>query len=461
MTINLSLDRIRVLTALLPTYTRPTIHVAGTNGKGSVTALLSSILRATEPQLDVGRFNSPHLVTVRDCIVINGHAIDESMYASARDEVQNMDMVHAVGASNFELLTATALLIFERVKVDIAIIEVGMGGRLDATNIIPTECILVSAITAVDLDHQAFLGDTVAAIAREKVAIARQDVPFVLGRQRHPDVSRIVTEAVGGTLVHACNVARTGYMIYSETLAFQSVNFTMSAYPDPLKAPCPLLGDHQLDNIGIAATIVDVLLTHPHCSLLRLRDRTTPASISRGIEETIWRGRLSFHTYALESGHRVNILADGAHNPASAETLAQFIHQWVHMRNKTPLRLTYLLALSHSPPKTPRETLQPLLRARSGAAPPKIAALRFTPPEDMPWVKSVPPSAIATVVKELGSDPDVWAADDEEPVEGQLTKALEWAAEHEEAEGESLTIVAGSLYLVADLYRVMGSNKQL
>lgn len=170
MSIDLSLDRIRALSALLPAYTRPTVHIAGTNGKGSVSALLSSILHATEPNLDIGRFNSPHLISIRDCIVINGQPVDEATYASARNEVETVDRTHAIGASSFELLTATALLIFENAALDIVILEAGMGGRLDATNVIPTECVMVSALTAVDLDHQAFLGDTLSAIAREKAA---------------------------------------------------------------------------------------------------------------------------------------------------------------------------------------------------------------------------------------------------------------------------------------------------
>src|SRR5882762_9813819 len=189
MSIDLTLDRIRTLASHMKTpYTRPTCHIAGTNGKGSVTAILSSILFSSLPPLSVGRFNSPHLVSIYDSITINNKPVASSVYANARGAIESVDRVNSVGASSFELLTLTALLVFEEAGVDIVVIEVGMGGRLDATNIILDECILVSALTAVDLDHQAFLGNTVEDIATEKAAIARSGKPFIIGKQKHQTV---------------------------------------------------------------------------------------------------------------------------------------------------------------------------------------------------------------------------------------------------------------------------------
>jgi dihydrofolate synthase len=171
MSIDLSLDRLRILVNHLPPYTRPTCHIAGTNGKGSVSALVSSILQSS---LNVGRYNSPHLVSIYDCITINNIPVSSALYNAARAEVTEKDFEKGTKLSSFEILTLTALRVFEREQVDVAVVEVGMGGRLDATNIIPDDTILVSALTAVDVDHQFYLGDTVGKIALEKAGIARK-----------------------------------------------------------------------------------------------------------------------------------------------------------------------------------------------------------------------------------------------------------------------------------------------
>ncbi len=118
--INLGLDRIRALLTHLPAYTRPTCHIAGTNGKGSATALLSSILQASSYR--VGRFNSPHLVSIHDSITIDNVPVSHAKYAEIRQRVEAADSQHAIGASNFELLAATALQIFEAAAIDIAVI---------------------------------------------------------------------------------------------------------------------------------------------------------------------------------------------------------------------------------------------------------------------------------------------------------------------------------------------------
>ena len=169
LTIDLSLTLIRSLSAQLPPYTRPTIHIAGTNGKGSVSALLTSILGA----LRIGRFNSPHLIHIHGSISINDTPVSLGRYTTARHQVEDADTTY----SSFELLTLTALRIFENAAVDIVILEVGMGGLLDATNVISSSTVLCSALTAVDLDHQAFLGT----MARHKAGIARPGRPSVLG----------------------------------------------------------------------------------------------------------------------------------------------------------------------------------------------------------------------------------------------------------------------------------------
>ena len=135
MSINLSLVRISQLLVHVRPYTRPTCHIAGTNGKGSVSALLSQILVASSYR--VGRFNSPHLVSIYDCITIDGEPVSSVVYDDVMHRVVAADTELGLKSTNFELLACTALVVFEEAEVDIAVVEVGMGGRLDATNVIP------------------------------------------------------------------------------------------------------------------------------------------------------------------------------------------------------------------------------------------------------------------------------------------------------------------------------------
>ena len=476
MSIDLSLDRLQKLVHYLPTYTRPTCHVAGTNGKGSVSALLSSILQ-TSPQLSVGRYNSPHLVSIHDCIVINNKPVDPKVYTEAREKVEHTDREHGTKLSSFELLTLTALYIFEQAKLDIVVVEVGLGGRLDATNIIPDEAILVSALTAVDLDHQAFLGDTVAEIAREKAGIARKGRPFVLGLQKHPEVEDVVRSIVGGDVVPAIRVVQRSWdenldgsketeFAFSSSLFRepppQPVKFSLHQLGNDVCALLPLYGEHQLDNLGIALTITSLLVTHPSTIQQKLQNQITRETIVRGIKSVRWPGRLSFHTLSVwDSSQPLVVLADGAHNPASAATLGAYVTRLLsHGEGDKTVNITYVLALSHSPPKTPLQTLSPILPP---TLPPNsnlkvkvnVAVLSFSPPEGMPWVKSVPPSGLRDVVNQLVPDPEVWAAEDGSSGSNQLTDALEWAA----GSGRSdLVVLAGSLYLVADFYRLLGKD---
>jgi folylpolyglutamate synthase len=495
MSIELTLDRIRILASHLKPYTRPTCHIAGTNGKGSVTALLSSILRSSSPPLSVGRFNSPHLVSLYDCIAINNRPVAPNVYAKARGAVEKADRDHNVGASSFELLTLTALLVFEEAELDIVVIEVGMGGRLDATNVISDECILVSALTAVDLDHQAFLGPTVEDIATEKAGIARSGKPFVIGKQKDLKVTETVQHAVKGqVLIYAQAPAKREWDEVLDGPKPPQISFSSSdlqaslsqpveikslpPFSKPILTMLPLFGDHQLDNLGTAVSMISTLLTDASCAkmLPHIGSRITPETVARGIQTTKWAGRLSFHTVAVP-GTRVNqhsrsltILADGAHNPASSATLGNFIKSLLDLRtpqsqSEPPITIsiTYILALSHSPPKKPSDTLAPLFsssilgHASNVRVKMNVALVEFTPPAGMPWIKPIPPSELRRVVLEAAPGVPTWEPDGEASIDNHLSAALAWAATRHEQDlgqnGEGLVVLAGSLYLVADLYR--------
>lgn len=423
---DLSLSRIRGLLNTLPRYTRPTIHIAGTNGKGSVTALLDSILR--QAQLRTGRFNSPHLIEVRDSISIDGNTLPVDKYRNFRSAVEK---TNTFGATSFELLTVTALQAFEQEGVDIAIIEVGLGGRLDATNVIPDDAILISAITSVDLDHQALLGDTILHIAREKAGIARKGVPLVLGKQSDSSVCGAITQVVqdaGGTVVRAEDVvtiaAAKKQSIEQQVFALDQI--VIAYHGHTIDADMPLLGSHQLDNAALAVAIILQLRHMPSFGFI------TDEHISRGISQARWPGRLDRVVVRLQTGASVEVLADGAHNPASATALSDYLSR---VLPATPR--TFILSLSYSPLKTPGSVLRPLLRQGD-----RVSIVPFTPVEDMPWVKPVSLDEMAVVAGDLiGSQDAVFQFT-------ALDEALTWAAE----EGGPV-VMAGSLYLVSDLYR--------
>ncbi|KAJ3480848.1 hypothetical protein NLI96_g8058 [Meripilus lineatus] len=519
MSIDLSLDRIRILLRHLPPFTRPTCHIAGTNGKGSVSALLTSILQASSPPYRVGRYNSPHLISIHDCITIDNEPISNATYIDARNRVEATNTQHKIGASNFELLTSVAFLIFEEAKVDIAIIEVGMGGRLDATNVIADECILASALTAVDLDHQAFLGGTVSDITREKVAIARKGKPFILGPQKYPEVVTVaqeITTNLNADLIHSTVPAARRFRDpdtdrndgkLQSTLSLlpssftqppsQPLEVTVPCFPEPLQMRLPLQGEHQIANLGTALSIISALLTHSSCAqwdpILHMHERISVSSVCRGIENTTWPGRLSFHKFPIlipsqsppSSPHKQEliVLVDGAHNPASSSTLSKYISNLfgsifgaskrsisqdpAPISRTRRITLTYILSLSHSPPKTPLQTLSPLLPPKDIAVPNgailniNVALVPFTPPDGMPWVKSVPPADLKKVITTLIPNARIYCPSDDGPADGssQLENALKWAGESQISGdgqiGEGLIVIAGSLYLVADFYRLL------
>ncbi|KAF7299595.1 Mur ligase [Mycena chlorophos] len=458
MSIDLTLDRIQRLASHLQPYTRPTCHIAGTNGKGSVAALVSSIFSTA---IRVGRFNSPHLVSVTDSIVIDNEPVTDEVYSTAKADVMQADEQHGTKLSSFEILTLTALLIFERAKVDVVVLEVGLGGRLDATNIVSDECVLVSALTAVDLDHQAFLGNTVEAIAAEKAAIARSGKPFVLGNQAHPEVENVVANAVTNaeaTMLYALPVFTRDWdkdVDGPEPEPFSllvdglpppiPVRFSMPCFDHPVRALLPLHGQHQLDNLALAVSVVSAALTS--IELASLRSRFTDKSIADGIRNTRWAGRLSFHAYPP-----LLVLADGAHNPASAVTLGAYLSELLAPLPK-PISLTYILSLSAAPQKSPIDTLAPLFALASQEGIDIGAALvGFSPPEGMPWVRAVPQSELVETVKALHPAVDSWSAPPD--TADELKSALDWATRRHEGKA-GLAVVAGSLYLVADFYRLL------
>jgi dihydrofolate synthase / folylpolyglutamate synthase len=302
----------------------PSVIVAGTNGKGSTSAMLASILESSG--YTTGLYTSPHLVRVNERIRVNGAEIGDEDFALAFSEVEEAvsrllaDGTLAGPPSFFEFLTATAFVHFARRKIDFAVLEVGMGGRLDATNIVEPE---LAVITNVELDHMQFLGNTHGEIAGEKAGVMRAGKPVISGCT-HPDAVTVVREraaALGAELFELPSFARVeNARPDAGRFGFDlAVNGTRFAH---LRAA--LRGRFQVDNASAAVA-----------AAWKLRERgwsIPDAAIAQGLAHTNWPGRLEV------CGEHPLTLLDGAHNPAAACAIAEYVHTELAGR---PLALVY------------------------------------------------------------------------------------------------------------------------
>ncbi len=282
------------------------VHVAGTNGKGSTAAMIESALRLHG--VLTGLFTSPHLAEPTERIRILGEPVTAARFTEAFDRVHAAaEALLEAGSidmhpSYFETVTAMAFLIFAEEKVDTVVLEVGLGGRLDATNVVSPE---LCVVTPVDFDHEAYLGRGLEAIAGEKAGILKPGVPAVLARQR-PEADRVLTARA---LELGCPVTRgCDWVVGDLVLDREGSRFLLTGERD-LRIHCPLAGEHQVENARTAAA-----------ALVRLG---LPAvSIERGIAAARWPGRIE------RVSEKPEIVLDGAHNPAGARALAAYLDRF-------------------------------------------------------------------------------------------------------------------------------------
>lgn len=287
------------------------VHVAGTNGKGSTCAMLEAVLRKTG--LRVGLYTSPHLIRFNERIRVNGVEIGDEALAALFDDMEpHAAAVAATGreATFFEFTTALAFEHFRREKVQVAVVETGLGGRLDSTNVLTP---LISVITRIGLEHTAYLGDTLEAIAGEKAGIIKPGRPVVCGATP-PEALAVIRKTAG------CRKAPFTYVGDSvsvrrvaQDLDGQKVSIAGSdaGYkPVTLK----LLGKHQLENCATAVAALESLAS---CSPLAI----PPEVIQAGLAEAVWPGRLDLLS------REPPVILDGAHNPDGARTLATALHE--------------------------------------------------------------------------------------------------------------------------------------
>ncbi len=308
--IDLSLDRVfRALDALGAPHsaTPPVFHVAGTNGKGSTVAFLRAILEAAGKSVHV--YTSPHLVRFNERILLAGEEIGDAALITALERVD--EVVGDDKLTYFETITCAAFVAFAETPADFLLLEVGLGGRLDATNVLKRPLVTVAA--PVDFDHQKFLGDTLALIAAEKAGVFRAGVPAVIGRQD--------PEALQVLIAHAEEIGAVAYAmgrdwdVYAERgrLIFQDEDGLLDLDPPRMA------GAHQMENAGLAV------------AALRAAGLTIDSdNLSAGIAAARWPGRLQRLTRgplvdsaALLMGEAPEIWLDGGHNPHAARALAR------------------------------------------------------------------------------------------------------------------------------------------
>ncbi len=304
----LGLDRVLVLLDALgnPHREGEFVHIAGTNGKGSVAAMIESGLRTSG--LLTGLYTSPHLAEPTERIRVAGVPIGEDVFTAAFERVHAAaERLIASGAlethpTYFETVTAMAFLVFRDARVRTVVLEVGLGGRLDATNVVTPR---LAVITPVDFDHEAFLGKSLEAIAGEKAGILKPGVPAVIAPQRS-EARQTLAAAAASLGVEP---------VWTETWRVRD----LALYPggscfrvqgtQEFEVDCPLAGEHQVMNAVTAVAALDALGLQPE-------------AIREGVRRTRWPGRLE------RVAERPEIILDGAHNPSGARALAAYINRF-------------------------------------------------------------------------------------------------------------------------------------
>lgn len=376
------LERMQTLLAALgnPERGQRFIHVAGTNGKGSTSAMIANVLRSAG--LETGLYTSPHLVEPTERIQINGVPLN------AQDFAQAFETVHRVSEellrseridahpSYFETVTAMALLVFKQ-RCEISVLEVGLGGRLDATNVVSPE---LCVITQIAFDHEAFLGNTLESIAGEKAGVLKPGVPAVLAPQSSAAEAIVLSRA---TDVDAKIIQSTQAHVSNVVVSPRGSSFTLEGED----YTCALAGRHQVENALMAVLA---------CRELRIGSK----AIQDGLHNVHWPGRLEFVSHAPD------FVLDGAHNPAGAAALAAYITEFCSdrpvwlvygaMRDKAIEEVTQILfpladRLILTAPDFPR-ALRP--EAILDVTPHRSAVIAHTIAEAIQAARTAPPNAV-------------------------------------------------------------------
>ena len=377
----------------------PVVHIAGTNGKGSTGAFLRAMLTAAGRRVHV--YTSPHLVRFNERIALAGRPIDDDRLADALDRCERTNAGRPI--TYFEVTTCAAFLAFAEVPADVLILEVGLGGRLDATNVIDRP--VATAITRISFDHMQFLGDTLAAIAGEKAGILKPGVPAVIAPQPAEEARR--------TLADAAHAIGAPARIHGRDWSVAEVTdgFALTAQDGTRVFPRPALaGRHQIDNAAVAALCADTVL-----------GADADAAIRTGVQTARWPGRLQALTdgpLARAAPPGWDVWLDGGHNDSAGQVIAD----WLSALPPRPLVLVVGMLES----KQPTAFLRPLAPFATQTVVVPI------PGQDA----ALPPDAMLTHARAAGLT-TVTAAPD---LRGAVAQA-------DPADGPGRILITGSLYL--------------
>lgn len=464
------LEHMRVLARALgdPQQAFPSILIAGTNGKGSTAATLSSILTAAGYR--TGLYTSPHLSRVNERIQVAGAPISDDDFARLYFRVDTV-AEELVGTgklphhpSFFEALTAIGFLCFAEQKIDIAVLEVGLGGRLDATNIVEP---LLSIITDISLDHQDYLGNTISAITREKAGILRPHGTLITLPQ-HPEANQAIGEAAATLELHAISAAN--YIPTAEKLIVQQAGaaststspmlprnrYTVTVANQPLQVDSPLIGQHQQRNIALAIAAAEELRNPCGYNMLKGRLKSyaiSTTAIEQGIRNTRWPGRLELLSFpgvpeapsqpqagtaelrdeaaGVDSQSSAPILLDVAHNPAGAWTLRSIV---AHLPETQPRTLIFSCLRD----KDLREMAQILLPLFDAASSDRMRDHILFAPINSPRAASL--DELTVVARDL-----------EIPATTATTVAEALAEARRITPREGIIVATGSVYLIGEL----------
>ncbi|KAF1928570.1 FolC bifunctional protein [Didymella exigua CBS 183.55] len=442
-------------------YPWKSIHVAGTNGKGSVCHYASSMLVGRS--VNVGKFTSPHLVDRWDCITVNGKPVPETKFRIVEKHVLGVDKKLSIGASPFEILTAVAFTCFHDAKVEVGVVEVGMGGKLDSTNILNNQA--VSVITKIARDHQDFLGNTLSEIAAHKAGILRPDVPYIINSANEANVQSVIDD-------YARSIG-AGPRLVSTSWELQKRLYDASKWQRLTSTLLPF----QQENLKLAVVavmhVLETLAKRPENTPNSSRPENTPNSSSPKhmkpkdkspkpleLAKTLLLNAKQHHAGRQEFVHATpvfkeasqrknHVLVDGAHNPDAAETLNEFVHS--HLRfgqsptSERPANgwpVTWVLAMTAG--KDAHRYLATILKPGD-----KVVTTTFGPVDGMPWVKPMDPRELLEAAKSV--EPTITGV--HVPVLGALRALCTAKYMSNQIAPWAPIALTGSLYLVGDLHR--------
>lgn len=418
--IKLGLENTIRLLSLLgnPQDSFKSIHIAGTNGKGSTSAMIASILRAAG--FRVGLFTSPHLVSFTERIRVDNAEIEEREVVELTEEIR--EVIQGSGKSFlptfFEFVTAMGFLYFKRHGVEWAVVETGMGGRLDATNVVTPA---VSVITNISLDHKEFLGGTLREIAREKAGIIKKGIPVVSSSQE-PMAGEVIREKAaekGADLL----VFGKDFFSYPKKIDMQGIVFDYEGKERLSDLYVPLSGVHQAENASVAVRTIELVME---------REPVSYGSVKEGLAHARWQGRLEL---IKKEGCCYDFLIDGAHNPSASKALAESLKRYF-----IPSYEKIILILGVMSDKDIEGIMEPLL--------PLASELIFTAPE---YERAAPPERLAESARRAGFPSKVTRS---------VKEALELALDMTPGDSRSaLIVITGSFYTIGEAKALLGGRR--